>query len=54
MTNSDPIQTAEFPADMGDGGGFDLGLFGWDNLAMQITENFAFDTDDAAADWGQC
>lgn len=31
------------------GGGFDFGMFGWDNFAMQITENFSFDNDPA---WG--
>ncbi|KIV95395.1 hypothetical protein PV10_03059 [Exophiala mesophila] len=29
-----------------DGGGdFDFGIFGWDNFAMQVSENFNFDTD---------
>lgn len=29
-----------------DGGGdFDFGMFGWDNFAMQVSENFNFDTD---------
>ncbi|EXJ53745.1 uncharacterized protein A1O5_12994 [Cladophialophora psammophila CBS 110553] len=27
------------------GGGFDFGMFGWDNFAMQISENFSFDTE---------
>jgi hypothetical protein len=27
------------------GGGFDFGMFGWDNFAMQISENFNFDND---------
>ncbi|EXJ65517.1 hypothetical protein A1O7_01858 [Cladophialophora yegresii CBS 114405] len=30
-------------------GGFDFGMFGWDNFAMQISENFSFDNDPA---WG--
>lgn len=33
-----------------DGGGFDLGLFGWDSFAMQLTENFAYDNYDST--WG--
>jgi hypothetical protein len=32
------------------GGGFDFGMFGWDNFAMQITENFSFDNSDPT--WG--
>ncbi len=31
------------------GGGFDFGMFGWDNFAMQISENFSFDNDPS---WG--
>jgi hypothetical protein len=31
------------------GGGFDFGMFGWDNFAMQISENFSFDVDPS---WG--
>ncbi|OCT46039.1 putative Fungal specific transcription factor [Cladophialophora carrionii] len=31
------------------GGGFDFGMFGWDNFAMQISENFSFDNDSS---WG--
>jgi hypothetical protein len=48
-------EMSDFSTDIGGGGGggggFDFGAFGWDDLAVQITENFAFDTDDA--DWGQ-
>lgn len=33
--------TPQFAVDTG--GGFDFGLFGWDNFAMQISENFSFD-----------
>lgn len=29
--------------------GFDFGLFGWDNFAMQISENFSFDPDQSWA-----
>ncbi|KIX00330.1 uncharacterized protein Z518_10469 [Rhinocladiella mackenziei CBS 650.93] len=29
------------------GGGFDFGLFGWDNFAMQISENFSLDNESA-------
>ena len=31
------------------GGDFDFGLFGWDNFAMQLSENFSFDND---VSWG--
>jgi hypothetical protein len=31
------------------GGGFDYGMLGWDNFAMQIAENFSFDNDPG---WG--
>ena len=31
------------------GGGFDFGMFGWDNFVMQISENFSFDNDPS---WG--
>ncbi|KAH0842483.1 putative Fungal specific transcription factor [Fonsecaea pedrosoi] len=31
------------------GGGFDFGMFGWDNFAMQISENFSLDNEAA---WG--
>lgn len=34
------LGTPHFPVDSG---GFDFGLFGWDNFAMQISENFSFD-----------
>lgn len=33
------------------GGGFDFGIFGWDNFAMQISENFNF-VNDALGDLG--
>lgn len=39
--------TTQLP--MEGGGGFDFGLFGWDNFAMQISENFSFDNEPA---WG--
>ena len=38
--------TTQFPME---GGGFDFGLFGWDNFAMQISENFVFENDPS---WG--
>ncbi|KAJ9606220.1 hypothetical protein H2200_009181 [Cladophialophora chaetospira] len=40
-------ELTEWPLE--NGGGFDFGMFGWDNFAMQISENFTFENDPA---WG--
>ncbi len=40
--------TPQLPSD--GGGGFDFSLFGWDNFAVQISENFSFDNYENA--WG--
>lgn len=37
------FDASQLPVD--GGGGFDFGMFGWDNFAMQISENFTFDND---------
>lgn len=37
------FDASQLPVD--GGGGFDFGMFGWDNFAMQISENFTFDDD---------
>ena len=37
------VDATQLPVD--GGGGFDFGMFGWDNFTMQISENFNFDND---------
>ncbi|OAL23608.1 hypothetical protein AYO22_06185 [Fonsecaea multimorphosa] len=45
-----PFQMADYSQwPLENGGGFDFGMFGWDNFAMQISENFSFDNE---AVWG--
>ncbi|KIW26353.1 uncharacterized protein PV07_09453 [Cladophialophora immunda] len=45
-----PLQMADYSQwPLENGGGFDFGMFGWDNFAMQISENFSFDNEPA---WG--
>ncbi|OAP56024.1 hypothetical protein AYL99_10176 [Fonsecaea erecta] len=45
-----PLQMADYSQwPLEHGGGFDFGMFGWDNFAMQISENFPFDNE---AVWG--
>ncbi len=42
-----PLDSTQLPLEAA--GGFDFGLFGWDNFAMQISENFSYDGDPT---WG--
>ncbi|KAK5178165.1 hypothetical protein LTR44_009471 [Exophiala sp. CCFEE 6388] len=49
LTSSHLDTTSAVPHMEGDGA-FDVGLFGWDSFAMQITENFSYDNYDST--WG--